>query len=90
MPSASHPRRRKGALPAAPLFSPSPKRNQANLHNRGSQEFTPTSESITATLSDIHIPLAAVRQVREVVAHILRRLTHEDAPPPPVGPDLRN
>jgi len=45
MPSLSQSRKHKGVLSANPLVSPLSARKQVNLHNRGSQELTPTTES---------------------------------------------
>ena len=93
MPSPSRPTRRKSALPANPVVPSLPVQQQPQLHHRGSHELTPTYKFGTATVLEIHIPLAAVRHVREVVAGILRRLEHDgELPslPPPAPPALNN
>lgn len=92
MPPSSRLGKRNGALPADPIRPPSPGQPQPHLHHRSSQQLTPTSEFVNATLLDLPIPLAALRHVREVAAHILRRLEQADTPPPPphAAPDSTN
>lgn len=64
----------------------------AQVLDEGIRKLTPTNASTNATVQDMHIPLAAVRHVRELAARILRRLEHAEvsSPPPPAGPDLSN